>query len=101
MGDRMQTYIILIKLTEQGIKDVKDLPKRVQSGRETIEKAGGKWLDWNFTMGEYDAIVKVELPDDYAAATVALGIGKRGNVRTKTLKAFNEAEMKKIVEKIP
>ena len=97
----MPTYIVLIKMTEQGIKNVKDLPKRVQSGRETIEKAGGKWLDWNFTMGEYDAIVKVELPDDYAAATVALGIGKGGNVRTKTLKAFNEAEMKKIVEKIP
>ncbi len=97
----MPTYIILIKLTEQGIKDVKDLPKRVQSGRETIETAGGKWLDWNFTMGEYDAVVKVELPDDYVAATVALSIGKRGNVRTTTLKAFNEAEMKKIVEKIP
>ncbi len=52
-------------------------------------------------MGEYDAIGKVELPDDYAAATVAMSLGKLGNVRTTTLKAFNEAEMKKIVEKLP
>jgi uncharacterized protein with GYD domain len=98
---RLPIYIVLIKWTEQGIKNVKDLPKRVQRGREAIEKAGGKWLDWNLTMGEYDAIGKVELPDDYAAATVALGLGKLGDVRTTTLKAFTEAEMKKIVEKIP
>ena len=88
-------------MTKQGIKDLKDLPNRVQSGREAIEKAGGKWLDWNFTLGEYDALVKVELPNDYVAASVALGLGKLGNVRTTTLKAFNEGEMKKIVEKIP
>ncbi len=97
----MPTYIVLIKMTDQGIRNVKDLPNRVQGGRELIEKAGGKWLDWNFTMGEYDAIGKVELPDDYAAATVAMSLGKLGNVRTTTLKAFNEAEMKKIVEKLP
>jgi uncharacterized protein with GYD domain len=87
-------------MTEQGVKNVKDLPQRVQSGRDAIEKAGGKWLDWNFTMGEYDAIVKVELPNDFAAAVVALSLGKLGSVRTTTLKAFNEAEMKNIVEKI-
>jgi uncharacterized protein with GYD domain len=97
----MPTYIVLIKMTEQGIKNVKDLPNRVQAGRKAIKMAGGKWLDWNFTMGEYDAVVKVELPNDYTAAVVALGLGKQGAVRTTTLKAFNEAEMKKIVEKIP
>lgn len=97
----MPTYIILVKMTEQGIKNIKDLPKRVKNGRESVEKAGGKWLDWNLTMGEYDAVGKVELPDDYAAAVVALGLGKLGAVRTTTLKAFSEAEMKKIVEKIP
>jgi uncharacterized protein with GYD domain len=96
----MTTCIVLLKMTEQGIQTIKDLPKRVQSGREAVEKAGGKWLDWNFTMGEYDAVAKVELPDDYAAAVV-LAIGKQGAVRTKTLKTFNEAEMKNIVEKIP
>ncbi|MCW4030931.1 MAG: GYD domain-containing protein [Candidatus Bathyarchaeota archaeon] len=91
----------MIKITEQGIKNVKDLPKRGQDGREAIEKACGKLLDWNFPMGEYDAIVKVELPDDYVAAVVALGLGKLGNVRSTILKAFSEDEMKKIVEKIP
>jgi uncharacterized protein with GYD domain len=97
----MPMYIVLLKITEQGIKNIKDLPKRVQSAREGIEKAGGKLLDWNLTMGEYDAVGKVELPDDYTVAAVTLASGKQGNVRTTTLKAFSEAEMKKIVEKIP
>ena len=97
----MPTYIILIKMTEQGIKNVNDLPNRVQSARLAFEKAGAKWLDWNLTMGQYDAVGKVEFPDDYTAAAVVLALGKLGNARTTTLRAFTEAEMKKIVEKIP
>lgn len=97
----MPTYIVLIKMTERGIKKIKNLPNRVQDARQAIEKAGGKWLGWNFTMGKYDAIAKVELPNDYAVASVLLTAGKQGYIRTTTLKAFNETEMKKIVEKIP
>lgn len=97
----MPTYIILVNFTEQGIKTVKDLPKRVQGARQAVEKGGGKVLDWNLTMGQYDVVVKVESPDDYTTATVLLAIGKLGAVRTTTLRAFSEAEMKKIVEKIP
>jgi uncharacterized protein with GYD domain len=99
--DIMPTYIILIKLTEKGINNIKDLPRRVQSARRAIEKAGGKWLGWNFTMGQYDAVAKAELPDDYTAAVVLLTAGKQGNIRTTTLKAFNETEMQKIIRKIP
>lgn len=97
----MPTYIVLIKETEKGIKSIKDLPKRVQGARRAIEKVGGKWLGWNFTMGQYDAIAKAELPDDYTAATVLLTAEKQGYIRTTTLKAFDETEMKKIIENIP
>lgn len=97
----MPSYITLVNFTEQGIKTVKDLSKRVQGARQAIEKAGGKILDWNLTMGQYDAVVKVEVPDDYTTAAVLLAIGKLGAVRTTTLRAFSEAEMKKIVERIP
>jgi len=97
----MPSYITLVNFTEQGIKTVKDLPKRVQGARQAIEKAGGKILDWNLTMGQYDAVVKVEAPDDYTTAAVLLAIGKLGAVRTTTMRVFSEAEMKKIVKKIP
>lgn len=97
----MPKYIVLINFTEQGMKTIKDLPKRVQAAREAMEKAGGKMLDWNLTMGRYDAVAVVEGPDDASMATVALAVGRSGNIRTTTLKAFTESEAVKIVGKIP
>ena len=97
----MPKYVILINFTEQGVKTIKDLPKRVRSAREAMEKAGGKMLDWNLTMGKYDAVAVVEGPNDAAMATVTLAVGCSGNIRTTTLKAFTEAEMEKIVAQIP
>ena len=97
----MPRYIILLKMTDQGIRAVKDLPKRVANARQAVEKAGGKWVDWNLTMGEYDAVATAEMPSDEVAVTIAMAIGSLGNVRTTTLKAFSESEMIKIVGKLP
>jgi uncharacterized protein with GYD domain len=97
----MPTYIVLMKSTEKAMANPKDLPKRVQEAREAIEKFGGRMLDWNLTLGQYDAVAKVEFPDDYTAASFTLAIAKTGNQKTTTMRAFNETELKRIVEKIP
>jgi len=97
----MPKYIVLINFTEHGMKTIKDLPKRVQAAREAVEKAGGKFLEWNLTMGQYDAVVIAEVPDDATVAALILGTGKEGNIRTTTLKAFSEAEATKIIGKLP
>jgi len=52
-------------------------------------------------MGQYDAVAKVEFPDDYTTAAFTLAIAKTGNQATTTMRAFNETELKQIVEKIP
>ena len=97
----MPIYVVLINMTEQGVKTIKDLPGRVKSAREAMERAGGKFVDWYLTMGMYDAVAIVEGPDDATMATVALAAARAGNIRTTTLKAHTESEMTKIVEKIP
>jgi uncharacterized protein with GYD domain len=97
----MQRYIVLINFTEKGMKKIKDLPKRIQAARRTIEKAGGKFVEWNLTMGIYDAVAIVEIPDDATAAAILLGTGKGGNIHTTTLKAFSEAKAAKIIDKLP
>ncbi len=97
----MPSYIVLMNATEKGIAIPKNIPKDVQEARRAIEKFGGKMLDWNLTMGQYDAVAKVEFPDDYTAAAFTLAIAKTGNQKTITMRAFNETELKKIVEKIP
>lgn len=97
----MPTYIVLMKATQKGLANPKNFLKEVQAAHETIEKFGGKQLDWNLTMGQYDAVAKVEFPDDYTAAAFTLSIAKTGNQETTTMRAFNLTELKQIVDKIP
>ncbi len=52
-------------------------------------------------MGRYDAVLISEFPDDEAGAKFALGVGSMGNVTTETLKAFTEAEYRKIIAGLP
>ncbi len=48
-------------------------------------------------MGSYDVVSIWEAPSDEAMAKAALVIGSVGNVRTTTLKAFGESELRQIV----
>ena len=96
----MPIYVVLINMTEQGVKTIKDLPGRVKAAREAMERAGGKFVDWYLTMGMYDAVAIVEIPDDDLAAAILLGAGKHGNIKTITLKAFSETEASSIIQRI-
>ena len=96
----MQRYIVLINFTEQGMKKIKTLSNRIQAARRATEKAGGKFVAWNLTMGIYDSVAIVELPDDATVAKIILGAGKEGNIETTTLRAFSETEAAKIVTQI-
>ena len=96
----MPTYISLVKWTEQGIRNVKESPQRLDAAKKAIEAAGGKWLGLYLTMGRYDMVLIFELPSDEVAATVALSVGSRGNVRTETLKAFPADQYRGIIAKV-
>ncbi|HUH66250.1 MAG TPA: GYD domain-containing protein [Syntrophales bacterium] len=97
----MPTYIALIKLTEQGAKNIKTMPKRVRAAGKLMEKMGGKITGFYLTMGEYDYIAIAEAPSDEVACAYLLGLGAEGSLRTTTLKAFTLDEFTKIVKKLP
>jgi uncharacterized protein with GYD domain len=97
----MPMYVTLIRYTEQGIKTFKDLPSRLEETRTAGEAAGAKLVAFYLTMGQYDAVVVSEAPDDETVATLALAAGGRGNVRTETLRAFTEDEAKKLAAAVP
>jgi uncharacterized protein with GYD domain len=97
----MPTYISLMKFTDQGIKDVKEAPKRAEQLVKGLEALGGKLVALYITMGEYDYIGIAEAPSDEVALTFLMSMGAAGNVKTTTLKAFSIAEFAKIVEKLP
>ena len=96
---RMAHYIILVNWTDQGIRNVKDTAKRAAAARGMAEKAGGK-IQLFYTLGEYDIVGVMEMPDDEALMKFVLTLGSLGNVRTKTLKAWTEAEAAKLVAQL-
>jgi uncharacterized protein with GYD domain len=97
--NELPRFIVLGNFTEQGIKNIKDISKRDESARLMIEEAGGK-MQLFYTLGEYDFIAIVELPKDEDVVKFLFQVGSLGNVRTKTLKAWNESEISNIASQI-
>jgi uncharacterized protein with GYD domain len=96
----MPTYITLVHYTEQGVKTFKDLKGRLEETRRAGESMGAKLNAFYLTMGQYDAVVISDAPDDASVAKLALAAAGRGNVRTETLRAFNEDEALRIAEEL-
>jgi uncharacterized protein with GYD domain len=97
----MASHIILMKMTDQGIKDIKNAPGRIEAIAKAIEAMGGKMTGFYFTLGEYDYIAVIEGLSDEVGASLLLKLGSAGNVRTTTLKAFTKQEFEAIVKKVP
>ena len=97
----MPTYIGLFKLTDQGIKDIKNAPQRVEEAMIAYEKMGGKVLGFYTVMGEYDYVAIGEAPSDEVQVTFTLALGSQGFVRTTTLRAFTREKFAEMVKKLP
>ena len=93
----MPTYVMLANWTDQGARQVKESPKRVDTARKALTEMGGEFKSLYMTMGDYDLIVVYEAPDDAVAARFTLLLGQMGSVRTRTLKAFPEAAYREII----
>ncbi len=96
----MPTYISLTNWTDQGIRNVKDGAKRLDAAKQMIKDAGGELKAFYMTMGAYDMVVIIEAPNDDAFARLAISIAKGGNIRTTTLKAFDEGQYRNIIGSI-
>ncbi len=96
----MPTYIVLVNWTDQGIRNVKESPQRLDAWKKVIEAAGGKLIGFYLTMGRYDQVSIIEAPSDETVAAVLLSRGSRGNSRTETLKAFPEEQYRDIIAKV-
>lgn len=93
----MITYIMLMRWTEHGVKNVRESPGRLDAAKKQLHDMGGSFKLFYLTMGEWDMVAICEMPDDAVAARFALQLGQSGFVRTATLKAFPEAAYREIV----
>lgn len=95
----MAKFVALINWTDQGVKNYRDTVDRAKAGTAAAEKVGGKLTKIYWTLGAYDLVALMEFPDDEAATAFALALSSQGNVRTTTMRAYDEAEMTAIVAK--
>ena len=96
----MATYIVLGQFTDQGIRNAKDTSKRADAAKELAKKLGATVRDLYWTIGRYDVALIIEAPDDETITAFGLSSGRLGNVRTETLRAFSQAEMKQILSRL-
>ena len=98
----MAGYIVFFGFTEQGVKNVKDSPDRVDDARKNFENMGVKVKDFYLVMGmdRYDTMFIVDAPDDATVAHASLKVASQGSVRTDTHRAFSLDEFKKIAARL-
>ena len=84
----MPIYILLSRLSQQGVQTLQSNPSRLQEVNRDVEELGAKVLHQWATLGEFDFVNVVEAPDEKTIARVSLELGSRGTARYETLSAI-------------
>jgi uncharacterized protein with GYD domain len=93
----MAMYLMPLNWTDQGIKNVKESPKRLDAAKKLAKDLGGEIKTVYMTQGSFDLAIVAEMPNDEKVASYVLKLGSLGNVRTTTLRAYSEDEYRKII----
>lgn len=89
----MALYVMLVKLTDQGARDIKNVPQRIDQTIKAWEELGGKDLNIVMTMGDYDYCCIGDAPSEDVMMKLLFKLAARGNVRTTTMKAFTKDQV--------
>ena len=97
----MATFITTLHFTEQGVKAVRDTCERAAAFKAAAKKLGVKVTGQYWTLGAFDGVIVLEAPDEATATAALLHLGTLGNMRTQTARAFDAAEMQKVLGLLP
>jgi uncharacterized protein with GYD domain len=97
----MATFICSLSWTEQGIRSVKDAPKRAKAAQDLAKKLGVTIKEIFLTSGDADLLAILETSNGDNVAKLALALGMQGNVRTRTVRAWTQPEMMKLIDELP
>jgi uncharacterized protein with GYD domain len=97
----MPMFILSLGWTDQGIRAVKDAPKRSQAAKELANKVGVEIQHVYLTSGDDDLLLIVNAPDGDNVAKFALALSSLGNVRTRTARAWPEPEFQRLISELP
>jgi len=94
----MATYVLLVKLTDKGANDIRNVPDRIDQSVKAWQEVGGQSLDVLMTMGEYDYCCIGQAPDDDTVMKFLFKLAARGNVRTTTMKGFSKDQVTEMLQ---
>jgi len=94
-------FICTLNWTDQGIRAVKDSPKRAKAARDLAKKLGVEIKEVYLTSGDSDLLLILDTPNGDNIAKFALALGSLGNVRSRTARAWPQAEYEKMVSELP
>lgn len=97
----MPTYLLLLRYTQRGLNHAKSTLAQIDTARQAFRSKGAVLKEVYLTMGQYDLFAIMEAPDDETAAQLVLELGSEGEVRTETVRAFNEDEFQRILYELP
>jgi uncharacterized protein with GYD domain len=89
----MPIFILLSKLSTQGIQTLKSNPDRLREVNKDVEELGARVLHQWATLGEFDFVNVVEAPDTQTIARVSVALGARGSAKLETLPALTIDEL--------
>jgi uncharacterized protein with GYD domain len=84
----MPTYIMLTKLTPEGVQTVKNHPARIREVNAEVAQLGAEVKAQWATLGEYDFVNVIEAPDEKTIARVSMELASRGSARYETMIAM-------------
>src|SRR5437763_7282547 len=84
----MPTYIMLSKLSPEGVQTIKNNPQRIREVNHEVEQLGASVKAQWATLGRFDFVNVVEAPDEGTMARVSLELGSRGTAGYETLVAI-------------
>ena len=85
----MPTYILLSKLTAQGVQTLKSNPDRLREVNSDVEELGARVVHQWAPLGPFDFVNVVEAPDNATIARVSVALGARGSANFQTLSALS------------
>ena len=84
----MPTFILLSTLTPEGVQTVKNNPQRIREVNREVEQLGATVKAQWATLGHFDFVSVVEVPDEKAMARVSLELGSRGTAHYESMTAI-------------
>lgn len=96
----MVRFITLWNWTDKGVAKIDETIDRAEAFSAAAEKAGVRVKEFYWTVGEYDGFLIHEAPDEFSAIAAIAQLSRLGNIRTRTLRALDAADMRQVLGKL-